>query len=194
MCRNDRVIDSKVKFRNQMKATTTKNHISKLRVIRVISVASCVLTALNLVSSAIAGTTYIYTGNIYNQLGGTYQSGGPYALSIEFTTTLMGPALNNLAFSDITTTVTSYSFTDGSGLTLNDNNNGIPNVEIEVATGASGNILRWFVGAYTSPSATTQMQSNWQSPTSFIPGADFSETTPNLAGDYGFVEGDPGTW
>lgn len=42
--------------------------------------------------------------------------------------------------------------------------------------------------------ATTQMQSNWGSPFSFHPGADFSETTPNFAGNFGFIDSDPGTW
>ena len=53
--------------------------------------------------------------------------------------------------------------------------------------------VTWLVGGYTFP-ATTQMQSNWMSPTGFSFGADFSETTPGFAGDFGFILNDPGVW
>ena len=66
-----------------------------------------------------AGTiTYNYTGNDYTTCAGTYCTGGPYALSVAFTTTLTGSALANLPFTNITSTVTSFAFTDGSGLTF----------------------------------------------------------------------------
>jgi hypothetical protein len=38
------------------------------------------------------------------------------------------------------------------------------------------------------------MQTNWDSPSGFIPGADFSETTASFAGSYGFIGTDPGKW
>ena len=165
------------------------------KTVRIVLLTASVLMAVSLTPSAVADTAYTYTGNNYNQLGGTYKSGGPYALSVVFTTTLSGNALDNLPFTDITSTVTSYNFTDGSGLTLNNINNGLakPDLSVSLATDASGNIVQWFVGAYTSP-PNTQMQSNWESPYGFIPGADFSETTPNFAGEYGSVSDDPGTW
>ena|SRR5437773_8859500 len=144
--------------------------------------------------SAQADTVYTYTGNDYTTCGGTYCTGGPYALSATFATTLTGSALDNLPFTNITATITSFKFTDGSGLTLDNTNDlvlGSP--DIEISTNASGNIVAWFAGAYTFP-ATTQMQTNWDSPFSFFPGADFSETTPSFAGDFGFIGSDPGTW
>ena len=42
--------------------------------------------------------------------------------------------------------------------------------------------------------ANTQMQTNWNTPVSFSPGADFSETTADFLGDFGFVPNNPGTW
>jgi len=143
--------------------------------------------------SAKADTIYTYTGNDYATCGGTYCSGGPYALSVKFDTTLTGNALDSLPFTDITATIASFKFTDGSGLTLDNSNNASGTLQIEISTGASGNILTWFVGAYTS-SANTQMQTNWDSPSGFIPGADFSETTPFFAGDFGFISNKPGPW
>jgi hypothetical protein len=38
------------------------------------------------------------------------------------------------------------------------------------------------------------MQTNWDSPFSFVRGADFSETAASFAGDYGLISNDPGTW
>jgi hypothetical protein len=49
------------------------------------------------------------------------------------------------------------------------------------------------VGGYAN-SANTQLQTNWDSPTGFIPGADFSETTANFAGSFGFLSDNPGSW
>jgi hypothetical protein len=152
------------------------------------------LFAVGLAPAARADTTvYTYTGNAYKTCGGTYCAGGPFALSVMFDTILTGNALDNLPFTDITATITSFNFTDGSGLTLDNSNDASGQHIIQISTNASGGISAWFVGAYTSP-ANTQMQTNWHSPTGFIPGADFSETTPSFAGDFGFISNDPGTW
>jgi hypothetical protein len=151
------------------------------------------LTVPALVPSAKADSIYTYTGNNYTICGGTYCTGGPYALSIVFSTTLTGSALNNLPFTNVTSTISSYTFTDGSGLTLTQSNNASGTLNISISTNASGNIVSWFVGAYTL-NAIVQMQTNWNSPLGFIPGADFSETTPNFAGNFGFIGNNPGTW
>jgi len=140
-----------------------------------------------------ADTIYTYSGNAYTSCGGTYCTGGPYALRVTFDTTLTGSALDSLTFTDITSTVTSFDFTDGSGLTFNSNTNPPAQLEIEISTNASGNVVAWFTGAYSYP-AEIQMQTNWESPVGFIPGADFSETTAFFQGDYGFISDDPGTW
>jgi hypothetical protein len=105
----------------------------------------------------------------------------------------MGSALLNMPFTDITNTITSYVFTDGSGLTLDNANNALGGFSIEISTDASGKIVAWFVGAFKF-GADTQMQTNWDSPTGFIPGADFSETTANFAGDFGANFSNPGIW
>lgn len=138
-----------------------------------------------------AATTYTYYGNAYNTCHGTYCTGGPYALSIAFTTTLTRSALANLPFTDITSTITSFKFTDESGLTI-DRNNASFN-EFYMSTDASGNVVTWLIGGCVN-SCNTQMQTNWDSPSGFIPGADFSETAASFAGSYGFIGNDPGQW
>jgi len=114
-----------------------------------------------------------------------------YALSVTFTTTLTGSALVNLPYTDISSTVTSFTFTDGSGLTIDNSNFSSPTFHI--STDASGNIVTWLIGACGS-TCNIQMQTNLNSPVGFIPGADFSETTASFAGSYGFLSSDPGTW
>ncbi len=166
---------------------------SRVWVARACLLLAGALFAMGLAPSAIAGTIYTYTGNDYNDCGGIYCTGGPYALAVVFETTLAGNALVNLPFTDITGTITSYDFTDGTGLTFNNINNTAAQLDIEMATDGSGNIVAWFVGAYSFP-AEIQMQTNWNSPVGFIPGADFSETTSGFAGDFGFLYNDPGIW
>jgi hypothetical protein len=141
-----------------------------------------------------AGTvTYNYTGNDYTTCAGTYCTGGPYALSVSFTTTLTGGALDNLPFTDISSTITSFTFTDGSGLTIN-NSNG-PDPRLYISTNASGNFVGWLIaGCIQSTECNTQMQTNWNSSFGFQPGRDVSETTLSFAGSYGFIGNDPGTW
>jgi len=150
------------------------------------------LLVIGLAPSALAATIYTYTGHNYTSCGGTYCMGGPYALSVTFATTLMGSALDNLPFTDITPTITSFVFADGSGLRVDQNTVGA-RTSISISTDAFGNIVNWLAGGYAN-SAQVQMQTNWQSPIGFIPGADFSETTANFAGDYGFVGNNPGIW
>jgi hypothetical protein len=138
------------------------------------------------------GTFYTYTGNAYTFCSGTYCIGGPYALSASFVTTLMGAALDNLPLTDITSTITSFVFTDGSGLKVDQNTAG-GSTSISIATDAGGNIVAWLAGGYAN-SANLQMQTNWHSTFGFIPGRDFSETTASFAGSYGYIDNQPGTW
>ncbi len=141
-------------------------------------------------------TAYTYKGNDYGTVsgvscGGTYCTGGPYALVVTFNTTLTGSALDNLPLTDITSTVTSFKLTDGSGLI--DDNGTSSYSSFQIATDASGNIVSWLIETCGS-SCNIQMQTNWDTYYSFHPGADFSETTANFAGSFGFVLGNPGTW
>jgi len=122
-------------------------------------VISGALFTIGLTPSVKAGTIYTYTGKDYTTCGGTYCNGGPYALAVTFGTTLAGNALYNLPVTNINATITSFDFTDGSGLTLDNSNNASGYADIEISTDASGNIVAWFVGAYTF-AANTQMQTN----------------------------------
>jgi streptogramin lyase len=134
-------------------------------------------------------TTYTYHGNPYNVCGGTYCTGGPYALSVDFTAA-SAPA--NLPYTVITSSIVSFAFTDGSGLTNNSNHSFYR--DFNISTDASGNIATWFITSCGDSSCNIQMQTNWHSPVSFIPGQDFSETTANLAGSYGLINANPGNW
>lgn len=160
----------------------------------IIELGVCVLCAWGLLFSpaAQASTLYTYTGNSYTLCNGTYCNGGPYSLSVIFETTLTGNALVSLPFQEITSTVISFAFTDGTGLTVNQNTVGGYD-RFEISTDASGDIVTWLVGGYANNS-NVQMQTNWNTFYSFQPGADFSETTVAFAGDYGFVSNNPGTW
>jgi len=137
-------------------------------------------------------TVYTYTGHEYASCSGTYCTGGPHALRVRFLTTLTGNGLHNLSFTDITPTITSFAFTDGSGPTVDEHTIG-GSTSVSISTDASGNIVSWLIGGYAA-STNVQMQTNWDSPFSFIPGADFSETTAFFAGSYGLIGNDPGTW
>jgi hypothetical protein len=153
---------------------------------------AAVLVAIGLAPIAKTDTIYTYTGNDFNQVVGTYAVGGPYALDITFKTTLTGSALDSLPFTDITATVSTFSFKDGTGLVVNQNTPGVSD-QIEISTNASGTPVAWLVGGYAN-ATNTQLQTNWDSPFGFIPGADFSETTVSFAGSFGFISDNPGTW
>jgi len=143
-------------------------------------------------SPAQANTNYTYTGNSYTLCSGNYCVGGPYALSVMFETTLTGNALDNLSFQNIIASITSFAFTDGTGLTLNQNTVGVGD-SFDISTDGAGDIVKWFVGGYAD-GGQVQMQTNWHSPYSFQPGADFSETTVSFGGAFGFVSNNPGIW
>jgi len=170
-----------------MNTFTTKSYLSRLG-----SPGAMLLTgalfAIFLAPSAKAGTIYTYTGNAYTTCGGTYCTGGPYALSVAFTTTLTGSSLANLPYTDISATITSFTFSDGNGLTIQSSLQ-----SLDISTNVSGNISTWLIGV-CGATCNIQMQTNWHSPFGFIPGADFSETTASFAGNYGIVFGNPGTW
>ena len=172
---------------NNVSTFTAKHSLSRLGPRRAMLLTGALL-AMGLAPSAQATTIYTYTGNHYTTCSGTYCTGGPYALSVSFTTTLTGSSLANLPFTDISATITSFTFTDGSGLTLVSNLG-----RLEISTDASGNISTWVVAACGS-TCDTQMQTNWNSPFGFNPGRDFSDPTVSFAGSYGFVSNNPGTW
>ena len=175
----------------KMKTLTAKSFLSRLGAARAVLIAGA-LFAIGLSHSAKADSIYTYIGNDYTICSGTYCAGGPYALRVTFDTALTGNALDNLSFADITSTIASFTFADGRGLTVAEHTVG-GSVSASISTDAYGNIVSWLVGGYAD-SANVQMQTNWNSPTSFFPGADFSETTVSFGGSYGFISSNPGTW
>jgi hypothetical protein len=100
------------------------------------------LVCLMLPTALRADTMYAYTGNPFNSCGGTYVCGTP-ALSITFTTNLTGSSLNNLAYSDISSTITSFTMSDGFGLSNTNLNS--PSFIFIVSTNGSGAITNWAI-------------------------------------------------
>jgi hypothetical protein len=143
-------------------------------------------------SSATGATAYAYTGNPFTSCNGTYCTGGPYALSLSFVTTLAGSALVNLPYTDISSTIRSFSVTDGTGLVITEKTVGAY-ASISISTDASGNIVGWLAGGYANNS-NVQMQTNFNSPYGFVVGSDFSETTASFAGNWGQNFAKPGIW
>jgi len=109
----------------------------------VVSMGLLGLLFLTLPGSMRADTIYNYTGNPYTTCDGSYLVGsscGPYALSITFDTTMSPAQLENLPYTDITATIKSFSFTDGSGLSINQLD-GFAYIAIQ--TNATGLITGW---------------------------------------------------
>jgi hypothetical protein len=102
------------------------------------------LLCLMLPSLLRADTVYAYIGNPYTACFGVYCSGGPYALSTTFDVK-SGTRLDNLTLygpgSNITADVTTFSFTDGTGLILNQPNAAY--VSFLVGTDVLGDITAW---------------------------------------------------
>ena len=99
---------------------------------------------------------YSYVGNPYTACEGTYADAsgacaGSYRLSITFTTDLSAKALDNLPEvlpghpTDITASVTNFTFTDGDGVTLTSAN--APDYSFELATNAKGLPNLWILSA-----------------------------------------------
>jgi hypothetical protein len=109
---------------------------------------------LMLPGSLRADTVYSYTSPTYNNCTGTYCTGGPYALSFTFDVTA-GTPLDNLSLfgsgSDITADVSSFTFTDGSGLEITQAN--ATAYSFQIATDASGNLTSWAVWADADPTS-----------------------------------------
>ncbi|MGA9568799.1 MAG: PEP-CTERM sorting domain-containing protein [Candidatus Acidiferrales bacterium] len=119
----------------------------------VISIALLSSLSLVLPGSLRAGTIYAYTGNTYTTCIGTYASSGTtcagsYALSLTFDV-MAGTSLANLApGTDITSDVSSFSFTDGAALSLTPlTNANATGFDFQIGTNASGEITSWLINA-----------------------------------------------
>jgi hypothetical protein len=103
-----------------------------------------ILSFLMLPGSLLANTIYTYSGNPYTSCGGTYTCNGTTpVLSITFETSSMGAALDNLSGDNITATIESLSFTDGTGLSLT--SCAVSTCSVVVSSNSSGDITAWQV-------------------------------------------------
>jgi hypothetical protein len=104
-----------------------------------------------------ADTTYTYTGNNYTSCFGTYCTGGPYVISLTFDVKA-GTQLDNLtAGTNISTDVSTFSFVDGSGLSITQSN-GVGH--FYVGTDASGDITSWNIEGSAPYNIDISTQSN----------------------------------
>ncbi|HEV2500909.1 MAG TPA: hypothetical protein VGY31_15160 [Terriglobia bacterium] len=119
--------------------------MSSPKVILVISIATSFLILPGFLQ---ADTIYSYTSPAYDECRGTYCSGGPYALSFTFDVAA-GTPLDNLtlsgAGSDVTTDVSWFTFTDGSGLKIDQAN--AASYSFQIGTDTSGVMTAWSVWA-----------------------------------------------
>jgi hypothetical protein len=124
-----------------------KGAVSLLKAILILSVAISFLVCPRFLQ---ADTIYSYTSPAYNGCRGTYCSGGPYALSFTFDVA-SGTPLDNLtlfgAGSDVTADVSGFTFTDGSGLQIDQAN--ATSYSFQIGTNASGAMTAWSVWANT---------------------------------------------
>jgi hypothetical protein len=163
------------------------------------------LLCLMLSGSLRADTVYTYTGNPYTFCYGTYASSGTcagtYALSITIDVYPWTP-LDSLTLgwpgSDITGYVYSFSFTDGTGLFITQEN---ATAEwFDIGTDVNGNITTWYIGAWNRPPSGTGVWQYFQSGTIGCGSRPCEFDATNIFGvpgnynDGGYRWNSPGTW
>lgn len=120
--------------------------MSPRKVILVVSITTAFLICPRFLQ---ADTIYSYTSPAYDQCRGTYCSGGPYALSFTFDVAVAGTSLDNLTLfgtgSNVTASVSWFTFTDGSGLKINQAN--ATSYSFQIGTDSSGMMTAWSVWA-----------------------------------------------
>jgi hypothetical protein len=123
--------------------------------------------------------TYTYTGNDFVAVGGGYTTSD--FVSGYFT--LAAPLPDNLVFSNDNISPTAYSFSDG----VQTFSSLAPptNITFDIATDASGTIIRWDINLGTGPPADNAVSTDSQS-------SDVGEQISFTS--FGEVIGDPGTW
>jgi len=114
------------------------------------------LAALVFITTALAragSIQYTISNDVYTSCGGLYCTGGPYSLAVTFDvpsatnvdnlTFTQGP-LNTGTGGNIEPYITSFMFTDGTGLQIT-NSNVSGNDFFNIATDGSGNITAWYI-------------------------------------------------
>jgi hypothetical protein len=111
--------------------------------------ASLVLLAAIGAPSAVADTTYTYTGNPYTSCSANYVCTGtsPF-VSVTFETTLKKSQLDNLTVGtvpdgNLTDSISRFRITDGTGLIITNHDNPLTSFLFDVTTDSHGNILDW---------------------------------------------------
>jgi hypothetical protein len=118
-----------------------------------------VLCGATIAIPALANTVYTYTGNPYTTCNGWSACNGtvPY-LSIGFSTSMTTSQLANLPLTDITSTVTSFTFNDHAGEVLDQNTVPSGGFSLSIATGSNGLPTAWFADA-VNPQGTISLYS-----------------------------------
>lgn len=156
---------------------------------------SSILVAAQVLSSfcAEAATQFTYTGNNFTACN-DLECSGVHHLSVSFISNLTENELKNMPFANITSSIVSYSFSDGAGLAVTDRTSGAYS-DIQISTNSFGLPVAWSIGGYLS-AAELQLQTNWRSTDSFHSGEDFVVTMAVFHNDenYGINSNDPGAW
>lgn len=165
----------------------------------VFSISLLGFLCLMLPGSLQADTIYTYTGDPYSACGGTYTCNGTTPFLTVTIDVVAGTPLDNLTFgapgSDISADVSSYSFTDGTGLDITSCNGSGPLLFVAtVGTNASGAITTWAIGCNEAVGPGGVL---WIASTNGNPAGceDASETIPQPTGTAGSGYGyGCGTW
>ena len=111
----------------------------------------------SLVATNANAVTYAYTGSNFVNCSGVYSGCTSAEDTGTFTSSLTLDQLKNLGAPnnqvDITSSVTSFSFSDAMGLTLTESNTTVAG--FDVSTNSSGQLTSWSIGLYqTAPDLT----------------------------------------
>lgn len=144
-------------LQNALCASAAIGHLGVPMTFRTVTLVAVAVLFLLAPRSLRADTIYSFTSPAYDECTGTYCSGGPYALSFTFDVASVTPLDNLTLFgsgSDVTADVSSFQFTDGSGLEIGENN--ATAYSFQIATNSSGEMTAWSVWADTEMPGSTQ--------------------------------------
>ena len=131
--------------------------------LRALFSGACVLAGISLVASFATGpvhaaTVYYYTGNYFNTFWDMSPPAGSYT-SIDYVSgsiTLQNPLPANMNWSDVAPIALGFSFTDGRNNTITNLN--AFGATLDLKTGASGQIIDWYINVQTAPALLVGQQ------------------------------------